>query len=110
MTSIKIKDAPPERSSKSPDASLTLDGGDGPSSRDRADSTGSGKSAGASTLAGNNRRTIESAKKKILWLASKSEWNSLEQLMKTLELAVAGSKDPADQSPLANVRDEVKTN
>lgn len=93
VTSVKVRDG--ARPSESPEASSTAP----EEGRERVDSAGSGISSG--------RRTIESAKKKILWLASKSEWSSLEQNLKSLELSIAGSKDPSDQYPLANIQDEV---
>lgn len=55
----------------------------------------------------NGRRMIDSAKKKILWLASKAEWGSLEQALKTLDNALAAQKGSPEPSPLAGIQDEV---
>lgn len=100
MGSIRIRPSEsPDRKTNSPSKQLADTETVG---RERVDSVGSGggKSVGV-------RRTIESARKKILYLASKNEWASLEQNLKSLELTVAGSKDPADQLPLAGLQEEV---
>ncbi len=53
------------------------------------------------------KRMVDSARKKILWLASKSEWGSLEQAMKTLEQTAGTQKNSSDPPPLAGIQDEV---
>ncbi|KAI9558204.1 hypothetical protein GHT06_014957 [Daphnia sinensis] len=85
-----------------------------PKSRDQTPETGQGDSllsAGDPSSLGNKttgKRMIDSAKKKILWLASKSEWGGLEQAMKTLEQTVAANKNsPESIAPLAGIQDEV---
>ncbi|KZS13005.1 Serine/threonine-protein phosphatase 6 regulatory ankyrin repeat subunit C, partial [Daphnia magna] len=85
-----------------------------PKSRDQTPETGQGDSflsAGDSSSLGNKttgKRMIDSAKKKILWLASKNEWGGLEQAMKTLEQTVAANKNsPESIAPLAGIQDEV---
>ena len=50
---------------------------------------------------------VDSAKKKILWLSSKSEWGSLEQALKALEQTIAAQKNSPDAHPLAGIQDEV---
>uniref|UniRef100_A0A0P5ALS6 No mechanoreceptor potential C n=1 Tax=Daphnia magna TaxID=35525 RepID=A0A0P5ALS6_9CRUS len=84
-----------------------------PKSRDQTPETGQGDSflsAGDSSSLGNKttgKRMIDSAKKKILWLASKNEWGGLEQAMKTLEQTVAANKNsPESIAPLAGIQDE----
>lgn len=64
-------------------------------------------SAGDSASKVTGKRIVDSARKKILWLASKSEWGSLEQAMKTLENAIATQKGSPDSTPLAGIQDEV---
>jgi len=99
MGSIRIRPSEsPDRKTNSPSKQIA-DAETG--GRERGDSVGSGGKSVSS------RRTIDSAKKKILYLASKNEWASLEQNLKSLELSVAGSKDPADQLPLAGLQEEV---
>ena len=65
---------------------------------------------GAESLlqAGSSSRAYESAKKKILFLASKGEWTTLEQALKTIEqVAAANKNNPIDAQPLATIQDEV---
>lgn len=83
-----------------------------PKSRDQTPESGDSiQSTGDSSSLGNKvagKRMIDSAKKKILWLASKNEWGGLEQAMKTLEQTVAANKNsPELLSPLADIQDEV---
>ena len=54
-----------------------------------------------------SKRMVDSAKKKILWLSSKSEWGSLEQALKALEQTIAAQKNSPDALPLAGIQDEV---
>lgn len=101
MGSIRIRPSEsPDRKTNSPSKQIA-DTGTETGGRERVNSAGSGNKSVSS------RRTIESARKKILYLASKNEWASLEQNLKSLELSVAGSKDPADQLPLAGLQEEV---
>lgn len=51
-------------------------------------------------------RTIAGFQRKVLMHTSKSEWNALEQTLKTLDPAAAG-KTPAEWAPLAGSQDEV---
>lgn len=83
-----------------------------PKSRDQTPESGDSiQSTGDSSSLGNKvagKRMIDSAKKKILWLASKNEWGGLEQAMKALEQTVAANKNsPELLSPLADIQDEV---
>lgn len=85
-----------------------------PKSRDQTPESGQGDSivsVGDPSSLGNKtagKRMIDSAKKKILWLASKNEWGALEQAMKTLEQTVAANKtSPESIAPLAGIQDEV---
>ena len=83
-----------------------------PKSRDQTPESGDSiQSTGDSSSLGNKvtgKRLIDSAKKKILWLASKNEWGGLEQAMKTLEQTVAANKNSSELlSPLADIQDEV---
>ena len=83
-----------------------------PKSRDQTPESGDSiQSTGDSSSLGNKvtgKRLIDSAKKKILWLASKNEWGGLEQAMKTLEQTVAANKNSTELlSPLADIQDEV---
>lgn len=68
-----------------------------------------GQAASSGGRAGANKRGVDSARKKILWAASKGEWGSLEQMLKILEQSVAGNRNSPDGLPLANVQDEVRS-
>lgn len=96
--SIRIKD--PGRG-KSPARS--------PASPDRSPIYSESPDIGAESLlqAGTNSRAYESAKKKILFFASKGEWTSLEQAIRTIEQVIASNKNSIDSQPLATIQDEV---
>ena len=100
----------PESRSKSPSPRIS------PESRERSESLQSeslmsaapdAQSVNSGSKAGANKRGVDSARKKILWAASKGEWGSPEQMLKILEQSVAGNRNSPDGLPLANVQDEV---
>lgn len=81
-----------------------------PNSRDQTpsrDESGQGDDLSSKVT---GKRLVDSAKKKILWLASKSEWGSLEQAMKALEQTIAAQKNSTSESslPLAGIQDDVR--
>lgn len=83
--------------------------GKSPASPDRSPVYSDSPEIGAESLlqAGTNSRAYESAKKKILFFASKGEWTSLEQAIKTIEQVIASNKNSVDSQPLATIQDEV---